>query len=452
MSDSMLTTRPQFRPWHVGLVRAASAIGVLAALGGVVPAAQAATTDSEGRVAGEVLVQLRSGADLPSIQALHRLSLKARFGARPIFRFQVPSGTDVDGAVAALRLDTRVVVAEPNHMAGTPEARRRTVWAVGTPVQYAVQWAPVAMGLTQAQLLATGQGLRVAVLDTGIDARHPALAGRVLPGRDFVDLDNDPSEVGVPGVGGYGHGTHVAGLVALSAPGAKILPLRVLDAQGEGNIWVLAEALLHAVDPDGDPYTPDGARVINLSLGSNVRTDILDLAKRLAECSAEDDDDDEDDKVALDDPGYQADRDRCNMLGSAVVVAAAGNDGSATLRQYPAAEAADGSLSVAASTSTRRIASFSNRGDWIDVAAPGAGITSTIPGGGYGVWSGTSMATPLVAGAAALLFEQNPDWKPEDVTKRLRETSMPLCGTTLRQVHADAALRNVKFDLPPICL
>ncbi len=436
------------------MAHAISAAGLLAAFALASPAVEAATsvnTASEGRVAGEVLVQLRSGADLASIQTGYRLSLKARFGARPIFRFQVPAGTTVDAAVAALRADTRVVVAEANHIAGTPEARRRTVWAVGTSAQYAAQWAPESMGLRQAHTLATGQGLRVAVLDTGVDASHPALADRVLPGRDFVDLDDDASEVGVPGMGGYGHGTHVAGLVALSAPGAQILPLRVLDAQGEGNVWVLAEAVLHAVDPDGNPFTSDGARVINLSLGTTVRTDILDLVKRLAECSAEENDDDEDDKVKLDDAGYQADRDRCNVLGSAVVIAAAGNDASATEKQYPAAEASYGSLSIAASNATRRIASFSNRGDWIDLAAPGDGITSTVPGGGYGVWSGTSMATPLVAGVAALLFEQNPGWKPEDVTKRLRETSMPLCSTSLRQVHADAAVRDLKFNSPPIC-
>ena len=454
MHHTKLTHRSQTGAVRARMACAASAVGLLAAFTAASPGVEAATGStavSEGRVAGEVLVQLRDGADLAAVQTSYRLSLKARFGARPIFRFQVPAGTSVDTVVAALRADPRVVVAEANHIAGAPEARRRTVWAVGTPAQYAAQWAPASMGLQQAHARATGQGLRVAILDTGVDASHPALADRVLPGRDFVDLDNDPSEVGIPGTGGYGHGTHVAGLVALSAPGAQILPLRVLDAQGEGNVWVLAEALLYAVDPDGNPFTSDGARVINMSLGTTVRTDILDLAKRLAECSDKDDDDDEDDNVKLDDPGYQADRDRCNVLGSAVVISAAGNGASATELQYPAAEGSEGSLSIAASTASRRIAGFSNRGAWIDLAAPGESITSTIPGGGYGVWSGTSMATPLVAGVAALLFEQNPDWKPEEIPKRLRETSMPLCSTSLRQVHADAAVRNVKFDAPPIC-
>src|SRR5215813_13718888 len=117
--------------------------------------------------------------------------------------------------------------------------------------------------------------IKVAILDTGIDTNHPALQGHLLPGRDFVDDDNDPTEVGSPQVGPYGHGTHVAGLIALVAPEAKIIPVRVLDPRGLGNIWVLAEALTYAVDPDGNPNTHDGADVINLSLSTLRHTHLL---------------------------------------------------------------------------------------------------------------------------------------------------------------------------------
>lgn len=400
----------------------------------------AARAAAEPRLPGEVLVQLRSGDDLAALQSRFRLTLKARFGARPIFRFSAPTRVNLDTLINNLRADPRVVVAEPNFAAGAPEARKLTVWAVGNAGQYAAQWAPQALALAQAHQHARGEGVRVAVLDSGVDAAHPALAGRLLPGRDFVDNDSDPSEV-LPqvGLGAYGHGTHVAALVALAAPGATILPLRVLDPSGESNIWVLAEAMLHAVDPDGIPETPDGARVVNMSLGTLVRTQILDLVTRLVECDYVGDDDD--DRVPLDDPGYQGDRDRCNVLGSAVVVAAAGNSGSTTEQQFPAAEKAPGTLAVAASNAAGRVAAFSNRGPWIDLAAPGANVTSAVPGG-WGTWSGTSMATPLVAGVAALLFGQNPDWKPEDVTKRILENTVPLCGTWLRQLHAEAAVLN----------
>jgi subtilisin family serine protease len=425
------------------LVRAATLTSLaLASAWLSMPSSAAAQTVVASRVEGEVLVQLRRGDDLAAIQTRYRLSLLARFGARPIFRFRVPAGGSVDASVAALMADARVVHAEPNILTGAPEARVRTVWAVGTAGQFGSQWAAEALALPKAHAHATGAGQVVAVLDTGVDRSHPVLAGRLLPGHDFVDGDNDPSEAGAPGRGAWGHGTHVAGLVALAAPGAAILPLRVLDERGEGNLWVLAEALLHAVDPDGNPFSPDGARVINLSLGTLQRTDLLEVVTRLVQCDDDDDDDDEGEKTKdrFEDSGYQADRDRCNVLGSAVVMAAAGNGGSSTERQYPAAEAATGTLALAASNSAGRIADFSNRGSWVQLAAPGDAVISSVPGGGYGSWSGTSMAAPLAAGVAALLFERNPDWKPEDVTKRLTEKSVRLCGTTLRQLHAEAAV------------
>ena len=84
-----------------------------------------------------------------------------------------------------------------------------------------------------------------------------------------------------------------------------------------GNLWVLAEALLHAVDPDGNPFTRDGARVINMSLGTLQRTDLLDVVTRLVQCDYNDDDDDESEKTKdrFKDDGYQADRERCIVCG-----------------------------------------------------------------------------------------------------------------------------------------
>ena len=84
------------------------------------------------------------------------------------------------------------------------------------------------------------------------------------------------------------------------------------------------------------------------------------------------------------------------------------------------------------------------------IAAPGHGLTSTVPGGGYAVWSGTSMAAPLAAGLAALLRAQHPDWKPVDVTKRLQDRSAALCGSGLRRVDARGALFD-QNPAPPVC-
>ncbi|MBC7940669.1 MAG: S8 family serine peptidase, partial [Chitinophagaceae bacterium] len=270
----------------------------------------------------------------------------------------------------------------------------------------------------------------VAVLDTGVDVAHPALAGRLVAGFDFVDFDSDPAEAGGVGDTGYGHGTHVASLVAQVAPQARIMPLRVLDAQGAGNVWVLAEALLHAVDPDRNPNTNDGASVINLSLGTTRATALLENIVEIVSCGDDydDDDDDSDPDVA-----------RCSSGGGAVVVSAAGNSGNSTLH-YPAAEKHDGAMAVAASAESGLLAGFSTHGDWVHVAAPGDRIQGAIPGGGWGVWSGTSMAAPMVAGTAALLRAKFPEWKPSDVTSKLQSNGRQLCGSPLKQVDAAAAL------------
>ena len=397
----------------------------------------------EAEVLGEVLVKLTSTDALGPLLLKHQLTQVGQFGARPIFRLKVIGNADTHATIDALVAEPTVLIAEPNFVHQSPEARRgNNAWAIGTESAYVAQWAPGALHLAEAQALTKGAGMRVAVLDTGIDLVHPLFAGKLLPGHDFVDGDLDPSEVGshTP-LGSFGHGTHVAGLIALVAPGAQIMPLRVLDATGQGNAWVLAEALLYAVDPDGNTGTNDGAHVINLSLGSLGRTQILDTIGRLATCAIppvvlrpRDD---------LADPGYNGDRDRCNAFGGAVVVAAAGNDASDALREYPAAEGVYGLVAVAASTSASRLASFSNFGGWIDFAAPGEGITSSVPGGIYGTWSGTSMAAPLAAGTAALVRALNPGLSARDVARRLATTSGNLCGTKMRRLDAEAAVKNV---------
>lgn len=419
---------------------------------------------SAGSTAAEVIVQLRPGASVSALAGSYRLAVVDQFGKRPIWRLRVAAGASVDDTIAALRADPAVRFAERNEDTETPEGRRRNpVWAVGGDAGvYTAQWAPQAIGLPAAHGTSTGSGVRVAVLDTGIDLGHPALAPRLaraaggaLLGRDFVDDDADPAETGSRNDAGYGHGTHVAGLVALAAPAATLMPVRVLDNAGRGNAWVLAEALGWAVDPDGNPASDDGAHVINLSLSTLQPTELLKTVSSLAACTFDDDDDD------FRDPGFDDDRSRCALRHAAVVTAAAGNGASESTREYPAAEAVPGLLSVAASTESRRIADFSNRGSWIRVAAPGEAIVSTVPGGGWGSWSGTSMAAPLAAGGVALLLATLPpsgnpalpaprQWDTELAAKRLADRSSALCGSSLRQIDLPAALADVSAT-DPVC-
>lgn len=438
------------------------AAGLSAASGGGSVSAAAI----EPSVANEIVMQLRPGASITQVAATFGFTVKSQFGSRPIFLATVASGSTVASTLAAMASDVRVLYAEPNLIGAAPEGRRCSVWSIGREDVFQTQWAPQALRLAEAQSLSQGDGVRVAVLDTGVELTHPLLASRLarrsngaLLGRDFVDDDTDPSERGTRDDAGYGHGTHVAGLVALTAPGARIMPIRVLDPSGGGNVWVLSEALLYAVDPDGNPSTDDGAHIINMSIGTIQPTSLLVNAVRLASCEI-DDDDDEDDFA---DAGFDADRARCTGRRGAAVFAAAGNSGSATEQQYPAAEARSvpGALAVTASTEARRIASFSNFGNWVQVAAPGEGITSAVPGGGYGVWSGTSMASPIAAGVAALVTRQPaPDpqgfsglraWSPRDVVKRVNDRTAALCGNTpLRQIDAYAAVSD-SSGLDPAC-
>ncbi len=412
--------------------------GLAAAL--CVAGTQAAMARDDPGLPGEILVKLRTTQALEPLLSRYQLSVIAQFGARPIYRLNVMGTTGVDNVISALLLETDVLLAEPNTVNSSPEARRNVVWAIGNASAYAVQWAPAALRLTEAHSLSTGAGVRVAILDTGVDRTHPALAGRLLPGFDFVDYDDNPSEEGSEADVSFGHGTHVAGLVALVAPDAKIMPLRVLDPSGQSNAWVIAEALLYAVNPDGDPATDDGAHVINLSLGTATRTRIFNAIAQIATCSI-----DSDPVNDISDPGYDADEERCSRTGGVVIVAAAGNDGSSSVKEYPAAETGTkGLVAVGASAANSKLSSFSNTGSWIRFTAPGDRITSSVPGGGYGTWSGTSMAAPLAAGSAALLRAKNPNMKPDDIVRRMISRTSALCGANLRQLDAYAALRDVQ--------
>ncbi len=226
------------------------------------------------------------------------------------------------------------------------------------------QWALTKLNAESAWQIASGSGQTVAIVDTGTSA-EPDLAPALLTGWDFV-TDQE---------GGHGdqngHGTHVAGIVAAAAgnavggsglaPGAKLLPVRALDAAGAGYWSDIASGIIYAVN--------QGAGVINLSLGGHS-----------------------------DDPNLKAAVDYATSNGR-TVVAAVGNDGSGALT-YPAAY--PGVIGVAASTQSDGIASFSNYGPAVDVAAPGVGILSTVPGG-YASMSGTSMAAPFVSASAALV-------------------------------------------------
>ena len=258
----------------------------------------------------------------------------------------------------------------------------------------------------------TGQGIVVAVVDTGVDYNHSDLNANIwrnsdeiagngkdddgngyiddIRGWDFVNLDNDPMDLNE-------HGTHVAGTIAAENNGfgvtgvaynAKIMPVRVLDANGSGSESDVALGIRYAAD--------NGANVINLSLGGDY------------------------------DSGTEAAIEYATAKGS-VVVMAAGNDGGSQ-PIYPARHATRWGIAVGAVDDSKTMASFSNRaGDTkLDyVVAPGVDVYSTAPNNSYQYLSGTSMATPHVAGVVALLLSAKKSLTPAQVENILTTTATP---------------------------
>lgn len=285
---------------------------------------------------------------------------------------------DLAKKIAAAHLG--VVYAQPDTPVSVVDSQFHS-WPYGLPSapstlppRWTHQAAVSGLDLPAARTLSRGAGTVVAVLDTGVDSGSPVLAGRVLPGWNYVDDDANTADVATgiddnhDGVvdSAVGHGTFVSGMVSLVAPGAKILPERVLDSDGYGSVFVVAQAILDAVDA--------GADVINLSFGTATRLTSPLIADAL----------------------HVADQ------HNVVVVAAAGNDAS-NQRHYPAATAPVLSVGATQGGTSSALASFSDWGGWVAVGAPGQSLIGPYPGGGFVTWSGTSMAAPLVAGQAALV-------------------------------------------------
>jgi len=263
----------------------------------------------------------------------------------------------------------------------------------------------------------TGQGIRVAVIDSGIDYTHPDLGGclgadcRVIGGYDFIGRDQDPWD-------DNGHGTHVAGIIAANgqargvAPQARLLAYKVLNARGSGWGGYVIAALDKAADPDGDPATPDAVDVVNLSLGGSTAGSPTDPQARAVDAAVE---------------------------AGIVVVVSTGNNGPAR-GSVTTPGTARQAITVGDTDKSDALDEASSRGpdeQFVmlkpDILAPGMEIVSTVPEDGangdpsrYLSLSGSSMAAPHVAGGAALLRQLHPDWSPARIKANLMNTAKVL--------------------------
>ena len=397
----------RWRPALGALTLAAMLWALVAAPAGASGGSGGSAATRDPVTPGQVIVRLHDSADLPALAAQYQLDPTPidLLTIEPLFLLRIVDGASPDVRAAALAADSRVQYAESNVIGSSAEDQSEQSWAGGgSATTYVAQWAPTTMRLQQAFTVTRGAGVTVAVLDTGVDATHPALADHLIDGYDFVDNDTDPSEVGTAGVdSAYGHGTFVSGLVALAAPEARIMPVRVLDPSGMGDVWRLAKAMVWAASK--------GANVINLSLGTYTRTHIAnELISGLASSGR-----------------------------GVVVVAAAGNAGS-NLPQFPAGEGGSRLLSVAATTPVDTLALFSDFGSWVDVSAPGASIWSTVPGGQYAAWNGTSMASGLASGDAALVRAAYPSMSAQTVISRITGTARKIGGSVPLRIDAGASV------------
>jgi subtilisin family serine protease len=399
------------------------ALTILASLSA--PAAAKAPADAA--VSDALIVRLRPGVSPRALEHDYKLrpdqAISRGPGETPILRMAITDGEAPSSKANRLANDRRVIFAEPDYLVGSPEARQRSSWAVGdeeiaaTAESYAGQWSVAALSLAEAHGLSRGAGITVAILDTGVDAGHEALQGRLTDGYDFIDNDADPSEQGAGRA--YGHGTHVAGLVALVAPEALIMPLRTLNADGVGTVWGQALALNHALE--------HGADVINLSWSMPTPSRLIDDLLAEASCRQR-----------------AQPICRASHTPGAVVLAASGNSGADT-PEYPAASNVPGVMAVAASGPDHKLSPFSSYGSWVALAAPGEAIISATPGGGYASWSGTSMAAPLAAGAVALVRASAPSGNPAEVAARVTTSARLLNDSPVRR-HLDlpAALNSAR--------
>jgi thermitase len=336
----------------------------------------------------QVVVRLVEGAPASTVAQKYDLILqKTLLKSANIHLFAVvDKNRDEQALVEQLANDKENVVwAELNYTNAIPIADPYDVWKWGgtDPSPFANQHAFAQIELPPVQPFYNGQGIVIAVLDTGVSLDHPNLQGRLIGGRDLVSDDDTPNDDPSSDGNGlaWGHGTHVAGIIAEIAPLSVIMPVRVLDPNGRGNSFVVAYAIEWAVE--------QGADVINLSLGTPHNSQVL--------------------RAAVEEAATQG----------VIVVAAAGNQNSQEA-QYPAAYASV--IAVTALDAENRKAEFANYSPWIDIAAPGVGITSTVvgpEGNGFASWSGSSMATPFVSGAAALSRASHPAQSSEEIRQLL---------------------------------
>jgi hypothetical protein len=365
-------------------------------------AAAAATEAVDEIRRGEIVVELQSGASIEAVNERNRTATILQIYGTNFYRLRIPANKREKKWRKRLAADPDVLSASLNPLIANPSLFARAT--ASFPEGFATPGLSIAafdaqqdlfdlLQLEDVGLRSRGAGTVVAIIDTGVDRAHPALASHMwrnqreqadgvdndgdgliddFDGWNFVAGNNDTTETpDDPMTTVAGHGTFIAGLVAMLAPECRIMPVRAFPADGVSDAFTVAAAVKYAAD--------HGADVINLSLGSSETSELL--------------------RDAIVDARARG----------VTLVAAVGNDNSENVPQFPSSLAEV--MAVAALDLSGQKASFSNFGSHVDVCAPGARLVSTFPShreGEYARWSGTSFAAPLAAAEAALVLAADP--------------------------------------------
>lgn len=356
--------------------------------------------DRGDSVPGRLLVRFATDVDpagqkrLQDAQGARRVAEVRGLGIKVL---EVPTGAE-DRVATALMRSGKVELAERDGIAEGAAVPNDSHWAK--------QWGPVKTGSPAAWDIITGSSVVIiAVLDSGVDVKHPDLAGRTVAGYDFINNDANPAD-------DQGHGTKSTGVLGAASNNATgvagtcwtcaLMPVKVLDSSNYGSWSAISNGIVWATDK--------GAKVISMSIYGKSGSSTLRNAVK-----------------------YAYDR-------GVTVVAAAGNDASTALT-YPASYPEV--LSVAGTDSADKLYSWSQKGSWISLAAPGC-TYSTARGGGYGSYCGTSAATPQVAGIAGLMLAANPTASRAEIAASLRSTAVAISPLAHGRVDAAAAVRAVR--------
>jgi thermitase len=316
-------------------------------------------------LAGELLIQTKAGASKTKVKA----ALKAQ-GAVTLGEIEQIRVKRIKVPVQALE-KVRAALSRNPHFSFVENNFLALGAAVPNDPRYPSQWhLPKISAPGGWDVDAGSPGEPIAIIDSGVDPTHPDLAAKLTVGYNFLAGNTDTHDV-------LGHGTAVAGTAAAMSNNLEgvagvawenpIMPLVVLGADNRASYYDIARAVTYAAD--------HGARVMNISIGGSSSSSTLQNAVTYA------------------------------WNKGALIFVSAANYSTST-PYYPAA--CTDAVAVSATTSTDTKASFSNYGDWIDIAAPGVSILTTNRGGGYGSWSGTSFSSPIAAGLAALIWSVDP--------------------------------------------